>query len=238
MPDSSANAPARPRRTSGVVVPFRAAWHQRLLAALIYGLVRLVSATVRFTLDDRPGFFSEAPREKMIFALWHNRLALSATLYRRFVLSKDPGRKIAGMVSASRDGALLAQIFAYLNIEPVRGSSSRRGAQATLEMVSKAEAGYDLAITPDGPRGPCYTVQDGVITAAFLTGLVIVPVAYHLSWKIKVKSWDRFQIPLPFAHCHITVGQLLRVPREACEADREQLRQQLEKELRAITRDE
>ena len=70
-----------------------------------------------------------------------------------------------------------------------------------------------------------------------LTGLPIVPVSYHLNWKIRSKSWDRFQIPLPFARCEITVGQILRVPREATDAEREELRKQLEAELRAITRD-
>jgi len=238
MPENHPNSGIRPARTSGVITPHRAMWHQRLLAALIYGIVQAVSATVRFTLDDRSGFFHGAPREKFIFALWHNRLALSASMYRHFVLRHAPDRRIAGMVSASRDGALLAQVFTYFGIEPVRGSSSRRGPQALREMVTSAEAGYDLAITPDGPRGPCYTVQEGVIATAALTGLVIVPVTYRLNWKIRLKSWDRFQIPLPFARCHITVGQVMRVPRETRDAEREQLRQQLETELRAITRDE
>jgi lysophospholipid acyltransferase (LPLAT)-like uncharacterized protein len=142
------------------------------------------------------------------------------------------------MVSASRDGGLLAEIFGRFGIEPVRGSSSRRGPQALREMVSRAADGYDLAITPDGPRGPCYTVQDGVIATAQLTGLAIVPVAYHLNWKIRLKSWDRFQIPLPFARCRVTVGRPLRVARETTAAEREVLRRQFETELRAITRDD
>ena len=96
---------------------------------------------------------------------------------------------------------------------------------------------YDLAITPDGPRGPCYIVQEGVISTAQLTGLPIVPVAYHLNWKIRSKSWDRFQIPLPFARCEVTIGRVMRVPREATDAERELLRQQLETEMRAISRD-
>ena len=104
-------------------------------------------------------------------------------------------------------------------------------------MTTWAERGYDLAITPDGPRGPRYVVQEGVMSLAQVTGLPIVPVSYHLNWKIRLKSWDRFQIPLPFARCEITVGQILRVPREATDAEREELRKQLEAELRAITRD-
>ena len=224
-------------KVSGVVVPHRAQWHQKLLAALICGLVRVVAVTVRFRLEDRPGFFNGAPRERIIFALWHNRLARSSVLWSRFVLRHAPERKIAGLVSASRDGGLLAAIFNYFGIEPVRGSSSRRGAQALRELVTRAEAGYDLAITPDGPRGPCYTVQEGVISVAQFSGLVIIPVSYHLSWKIQLRSWDRFQIPLPFTRCHVIIGQPLRVPREIAAEGREQLRQELERELRSITLD-
>jgi hypothetical protein len=224
-------------RKSGVVVPHKAKWRQRLAAAVIYLLVRGVAGTIRFKVNDRPGLFGGRPGEKLIFALWHNRLALSVVLYRRYILRLAPERRLAGMVSASRDGGLLAQILEHFGIEPVRGSTSRRGPQALMEMTTRAERGYDLAITPDGPRGPRYEVQDGVISTARLTGLPIVPVSYHLNWKIQLRSWDQFQIPLPFARCEIEVGRVLRVPREASDAERDALRRQLETEMRAITRD-
>jgi lysophospholipid acyltransferase (LPLAT)-like uncharacterized protein len=235
MPDTSSK-PTTVRK-SGVVVPHRARWHQQLAATLIYLGIRALAATIRFRLEDRSGFFDGAPKEKIIFAIWHNRLALSAVLYRRYVLKFAPERRMAGMVSASRDGGLLSQILEHFGIEPVRGSSSRRGPQALIEMTTWAERGHDLAITPDGPRGPRYIVQEGVISTAQLTGLPIVPVSYHLNWKIQPKSWDRFQIPLPFARCELTVGKIIHVPREATEAERENLRRELEMELRAITRD-
>lgn len=230
--------PAVPRaRKSGVVIPHRAKWYQRLAAWLIWLLIRVVSATIRFRLDDRSGFFSGAPKEKIIFALWHNRLALCVPLYERYLRAHDPSRSVVALVSASKDGGLLTHILELFNIEVARGSSSRRGPQALRELVSWGENGYDLAITPDGPRGPCYTVQEGVISTAQLTGLTIVPASYHLSWKICLKSWDRFQIPLPFARCDVITGRVLRVPREASEGEREALRVQLETELRSITHD-
>jgi len=236
-PQNSAATPKSSRRKSGVVVPHKARWRQRFVAALVYLLVRCIAGTVRFKLNDGSGLFHGVPREKLIFAFWHNRLALSVIMYRRYVLKFAPERRIAGMISASRDGALLAQIFEHFGVEAVRGSSSRRGGQALLELTTGAERGYDLAITPDGPRGPRYEVQDGVISTAQLTGLAIVPVSYHLNWKIQSKSWDRFQIPLPFARCEITTGPVMRVPREASDAEREALRRRLEIEMRAITRD-
>jgi lysophospholipid acyltransferase (LPLAT)-like uncharacterized protein len=225
------------RRKSGVVVPHKAKWHQWLAATVIYLGIRALAATIRFRLDDRSQLFSGAPKEKLIFAIWHNRLALSPILYHRYVLKFSPERRMAGMVSASRDGGLLSQIFEHFGFEAVRGSSSRRGPQALVEMTTRAERGYDLAITPDGPRGPRYEVQAGVISVAQLTGLPIVPASYHLNWKIRLKSWDRFQIPLPFARCEIIAGKIIRVPREATDAERVELRKQLETEMRAITRD-
>jgi hypothetical protein len=141
------------------------------------------------------------------------------------------------MVSASRDGGMLARILDHFGVQPVRGSSSRRGAQALLELTSWAERGCDLAITPDGPRGPRYRVQDGAIALAQLTGLPVVPVTYHLSWKYCLRSWDRFQVPLPFARCEWQLGNVIRVPREVTDAEREVLRQELEKAMLGITRD-
>ena len=114
------------------------------------------------------------------------------------------------------------------------GNGERCGVR---ELVSWRERGYDLAITPDGPRGPCYQVQEGVISTAQLTGLPIVPVSYHLNWKFRSKSWDRFQVPLPFARCRIKTGEVVRVPREVSDAERETLRQKLAEIMNAITQD-
>jgi lysophospholipid acyltransferase (LPLAT)-like uncharacterized protein len=80
-------------------------------------------------------------------------------------------------------------------------------------------------------------VQSGVVSVALLTGLPIVPVSYHLNRKTRLKSWDRFQIPWPFTRCTIRVGEVLRVPRDASETDRDRFRQELEARMRAITDD-
>jgi len=236
--NSQTSSPA-PRRTgkSGVVIPHRARFGQRVAARLVWLFVLGLGATVRFRVDDRGGFFSGAPKERVIFAIWHNRLGLALKLYNYFLRRHEPGRKLAGLVSASKDGGFLAHVLELFQVEPVRGSSSRRGPQALRELVSWGERGYDLAITPDGPRGPRYTVRDGVIATAQLTGFPILPISYRLSWKIQLKSWDRFQLPLPFSICEVVAGKPMVIPREATESQREELRQQLEAELRAITHD-
>jgi lysophospholipid acyltransferase (LPLAT)-like uncharacterized protein len=229
--------PSTKKRQSGVVVPHAPRWHQRLGAWLVYLALRAVSATLRYSWEDRSGFFAQPPAGQAIYCVWHNRLALCMTEYYGYPRRRNQTAGLAALVSASRDGGFLAAILECFRVQPVRGSSSRRGPQALLELTSWAERGYDLAITPDGPRGPCYVVQPGAVLLAQVTGLPVVPASYHLSRKIRVKSWDRFQVPLPLARCEMVFGRPVRVPREASETDREALRQELEAELRAITRD-
>jgi lysophospholipid acyltransferase (LPLAT)-like uncharacterized protein len=122
-------------------------------------------------------------------------------------------------------------------VEQVRGSSSRRGPQALLELSGRGKLGYDLAVTPDGPRGPRYVVQKGVIALAQVTGLPIIPVTCNTRRKICLKSWDGFQIPLPFSRCELILNEAIHVPREACEVKREALRLELEGSLRGSSED-
>jgi len=234
---SPSGLPRRSTAKTGVIVPHPPKWHQRVGAWILWAVFRLVSATLRYRIIDPHGFMTHQEIRQVLFCTWHNRLALSMEAYSIFGRRHHQAAGLAGLVSASRDGAFLAAILERFDIQPVRGSSSRRGPQALLELTTWAERGYDLAITPDGPRGPRYVVQDGAMALAQVTGLPIVPASYHLQWKIQLKSWDRFQIPLLFSRCEIAIGQVMRVPREASDAERESLRQQLEAELRAITRD-
>ncbi len=227
--------PARPQR-SGVVIPHRAKWHQRLIAELFFLLARLLSATIRYQWHDDTGIL-KGGTQPVIFCIWHNRLALCLEVYRIYLRQLGRRPRLAAMVSASKDGGLLVRVLELYNVQPARGSSSRRGRQALLELLTWAERDYDLAITPDGPRGPCYVAQDGVISLAQISGLPIVPVSYELGWKISVKSWDRFQIPLPFTRCIMRLGPPLAVPRDASDAQREELRAELERRLNALTVD-
>jgi lysophospholipid acyltransferase (LPLAT)-like uncharacterized protein len=223
-----------------VVIPERVRWHGRLAARLIHGLISLLAASLRWELHDQAhlgGSTGPTQPGRVIFALWHNRLALSLPVFRRYVRRGDPARRLAALVSASRDGGLLARTLELFDAEPVRGSSSRRGAQAVRELVGAARRGCDLAITPDGPRGPRYQAQEGVIVAAQLTGLPIVPACMNLRWYRPLRSWDRFQIPLPFSRCEVRFGERLVVPRELSPEQREDLRRELERRLQALTRD-
>src|SRR5215472_22518 len=174
----------RPRRPAqGVVVPHPPRWYHRVVAWLIFALSQIVTATIRFKWEFRSPL-AELPKPgPVIYCIWHNRLALCMALYEQHAKRRNHTAGMAVMVSASKDGAFLASVLECFGVEPARGSSSRRGPQALLELTSWAECGHDLAITPDGPRGPRYTVQEGVMSLAQLTGLPIIPASYHTNWK-------------------------------------------------------
>jgi hypothetical protein len=227
----------RERRSSGIIVPHTAKWHQRLAAYAIYTSLRGLTGSLRCKWHDESGLHEDGKAEPAIYCIWHNRLTLSMKIYWGFVRPRKRSAGLAAMVSASKDGGLLARILEDFGVQPVRGSSSRRGPQALLELTSWAERGYDLAITPDGPRGPRYVVQDGVMSLAQLTSRPIVPVSCALHSKITLKSWDRFQIPLPFGKCTVSFGKPVRVPRDASDEQREALRGELEQRLRNLTAD-
>lgn len=235
-PAQPMSKPPKPQR-SGIVIPHQPKWHQRLVARIVYLLARLLSATVRYEWRDESGFLKNAERPPVIFCLWHNRLALCLEIHRLYLHDLGRPTRMAAMVSASKDGGLLARVLELYQVQPARGSTSRRGRQALLELLTWAERGHDLAITPDGPRGPCYVVQEGVITLAQMSGLPIVPVSYELGWKIQVKSWDRFQIPLPFTKCILRLAPPVHVPREASDEQREALRREVEARLKSVTMD-
>jgi lysophospholipid acyltransferase (LPLAT)-like uncharacterized protein len=231
------DSPEKALAAKGLVVPSRADGLGRVLARLVWAVVHLMGSSLRWRWVEPAGQMPFDRGQRVIFCIWHNRLALAMLLYHRRIGSRYPGRKMAGLVSASRDGGLLARGLELFHVVPIRGSSSRRGAQAIRELVTAAEAGCDLAITPDGPRGPCYSIHPGVIAMAQMTGLPVVPVSYHLSWKYRLKSWDRFQIPIPFASVEVFLGEPLEIPRELNSEAREAVRIELVRRMMSITRD-
>jgi len=224
-------------RKSGRIIPHQASWRQRLVARSVFLLIRGLAVTVRFRIPKSAELLGLSGDGRLIFAIWHNRLAMALIIYNHYVRRRNPSRRMAAIVSASRDGGLLTHILELFGVHPVRGSTSRRGPQALRELTTCAEQGLDLAITPDGPRGPVYVIQEGVISLSQLTGLPILPVSCVLKPRIELKSWDRFQIPFPLATCEVRVGELVRVPREASEADRKILRQELEATMRGLSQE-
>jgi lysophospholipid acyltransferase (LPLAT)-like uncharacterized protein len=215
------------------VVPHRLKWHGEVAAFAIFALLKTLSLTWRTKLVNEV----EGVRAPVIFSIWHNRLALCMKAYYGFGTTRWPAPGLAGLISASKDGALLARVLKYFRVSPVRGSSSRRGRQALLELTTLIEQGYNVAITPDGPRGPKYKVQEGIIALAQITGATIIPVSAKVDRKWAMKSWDAFQIPKLFAQCELHLNEPIRVPREVSDDEREALRAELERRMMEITFD-
>lgn len=139
----------------------------------------------------------------MIYAIWHNQ--------QLFLLYPYRGRKIAPLISQSSDGEYIARVLPHFGMKAVRGSTSKGGARALIKLLHAAKEGFCPMLTPDGPRGPIYTVQSGILFLAQKTGLPIIPVGSALSHKIKVGSWDKMRVPLPFGKTALTYGKAVWV---------------------------
>jgi len=226
-----------PIRKSGVVVPHTLRWPGALAASVAHSVTRLFDSTWRLKLENSSDTLAAIGNRQVIFSLWHNRLLLAPPSYRKFFLARQPQRRLAALVSASKDGAILARVMEYHGIQPVLGSSSRRGAQALRELTSWAKRGYDFAITPDGPRGPRYEVQPGAVMLAQITGLPIIPASAKIEWKKEFNSWDAFKLPFPFSRCNIRIGKMVHVPRGANDIQREAARRTLQERMEALTED-
>jgi hypothetical protein len=194
-------------------------------------LLRGVGASLRYEVIDRAGLLQAKPRETLIWAFWHNRMFLIPYIHQRW-FPDIPGCILS---SPSGDGQIIADVCAQFDLEAARGSSSKpeKGMSALIKLAEKVKAGYDVGITPDGPRGPCYQMNPGLLKLAQLTGARIMPahVQYEKWWEFK--TWDRFQFPKPFSKVRIILDDPMSIPRRMDEAVFEQCRTELEAKLRA-----
>jgi lysophospholipid acyltransferase (LPLAT)-like uncharacterized protein len=179
----------------------------RWLIAFGVRLLRVWERTIRYELDDRAGIAGKPVTENYIGALWHNRLLIFPLVLRRFF----PQRHGAALISASRDGDLLTDAIERFGFDVVRGSSSRMGASAILQLTNILRSGRDVVITPDGPRGPAYELGPGIIFLAQKSGASVLPMNLEYSSCWRLKSWDRFIVPRPFAKVRLRVGNPHRV---------------------------
>lgn len=168
---------------------------RRLALWLLAALLRAWGRTLRFEADAATHgrlAYAETPAALVI---WHNRLFVSAEYFRRY----RTRRSVYALVSASKDGAWLAAFYRMIGLIPVRGSSSNFGREAGKALIEVMRAGHDIGITPDGPRGPIYVVEPGVLVVTRRTNapMVLVGVEFTRAWRLN--SWDRFYLPWPFS---------------------------------------
>jgi lysophospholipid acyltransferase (LPLAT)-like uncharacterized protein len=175
-------------------------WSSRFGAAFIQAIAR----TWRFRVVNESAYASEhAAGRPVVLVLWHGEM-LPLLFHHR-------DRQIAVLVSEHGDGEIIARILSAFGFRLVRGSSSRGAARALIAVDRELEAGFDVGITPDGPRGPLHSVAPGALLAAHRAGVRIVPLAASASASWRLGSWDRFMIPKPFARVTVAYGDALAV---------------------------
>jgi len=170
-------------------------------------------------------------RRPLIYAVWHGRILIVPWLNAR-LRRREGARRVRVLASRSRDGQLMAEFARRFGLDVVRGSSSRGGPQALRELVRAVRAGEDVAMVPDGPRGPAHRAQGGIVALAAATGALIVPLGVAARPAHRLASWDRFLVPTPFARCAVVVGPLIEVKRHD---DREDARLRVERALQEAT---
>jgi hypothetical protein len=188
----------------------RVRWIVRLGATFL----RVLASTWRMRSHGIEALHAaRADDKRVIFALWHGELLP--------LLWQHRGENVAIVISEHRDGEIVARIAESLGYATVRGSSSKGGSRALIGLMREIDAGRDGAITPDGPRGPARVFAPGAAVASQRTGALIVPIRAAASSAWRLKSWDRFLIPKPFARVDVSYGELTQVvadsPREAAE---------------------
>ena len=146
----------------------------------------------------------------LIYVLWHGRILMAPWVNAELRQSKG-ARRVMVLASRSRDGELLARYVERFGLGVVRGSSSRGGASALRLLAAAVKAGQDVAIAPDGPRGPAGRVQPGVVVLAARTGVPVVPLGFAACPAKILRTWDRFLIPVPFARAAAVFGSPIAV---------------------------
>jgi lysophospholipid acyltransferase (LPLAT)-like uncharacterized protein len=202
----------------------------RWLIAFGFRLLQLWARTLRYEIDDRAGIVGRPVTENYIGALWHNRLLIFPLVLRRFF----PQRQGAALISASRDGDLLADGVQRFGYDVIRGSSSRLGASAILQLTQVLASGRDVVITPDGPRGPAYELGPGIIFLAQRSGAAVLPMNLEYSRCWRLGSWDRFIVPRPFSKVRVLIDEPHRVRSTITPAEFESERLALQDAMMAL----
>ena len=211
-----------PRHSRGERVLF---W---LVGKLGKWLIRLLASTARYR-GPQARWRPELPdgHRHAVYAIWHHSLLLG--VYRH----RNQGIRV--IISQSKDGEYLARIAHEMGFRTTRGSTTRGGARALMELRQKAEEDPgDIVFTVDGPKGPRHVVQQGALYLAQISGLPLVPAVYGMTRRWEVPSWDRFRIPKPFARVLHVYGEPMLVPKDSTREELEAIRQRLQDALCAM----
>ena len=199
-------------------------------AALLAGgvVLRNLARTWRYDVKNAAALESlRDQRRPFIFSLWHGQLLP--------LLWHHRNQRIAVLISEHRDGELVARLATSLGYRLIRGSSTRGGERALLSLVRELEDGNEVAVTPDGPKGPAFKYAPGALIAAQRSKAPILPIAAHASSAWRLRSWDGFLIPKPFAKITVAYGAPAEVAAESARAAAEET-ERFERIMMATTR--
>lgn len=176
---------------------------EKIISQIIYYFIRLLNFTYRYQfvdLENKVEARKMHPKGAFVFAIWHQNLIPGILAH--------SDEQYTMIISESKDGELVAVTCEKLGHKPSRGSSTRGGKKALIEMVKNVKSGIPGALTVDGPKGPPQIVKPGVVELARLAQCAIVPMSPYPEkfWVIK-KSWDQFRIPKPFTRIVIAIGE-------------------------------
>lgn len=181
----------------------KVAWSARLGTLLL----RMLARTWRIRYVNSEMVREQRRHGPVVYALWHGQLLPLLWTHR--------DRQVAIMISEHSDGEIITRIALALGFRAVRGSTTRGAARALLGACRELEAGYDVAVTPDGPRGPARSVAPGAVAIAQRSGAPLLPVAASATRAWRLDSWDGFMIPKPFARVTVAYSDFIRVAADA-----------------------
>lgn len=196
-----------------------------LLPLIIVWLQRFIGLTSRFRIFKNEQYEEVFKNKKpYIYSIWHTNVLYSPYLHRN--------KNVAVLISESKDGDFINQVVHRFGNSSIRGSSSKGGSKALKAMIQHLKKGLPAAFTPDGPRGPALIVQPGIIAAAQVTQVPIVPFHYECSrqWILE-KAWDKHRVPKPFTTFIVSYGEPIYVPRELNEVEFENMRLKVEEAM-------
>jgi lysophospholipid acyltransferase (LPLAT)-like uncharacterized protein len=188
---------------------------QAMLPPLLGGYLGFALRTTRWTLDGAEHFAPFGAGAPAVFAFWHEFLPLMPAL--SLIARKLPSYRptpIHTLVSQHRDGQFIGAVVRRFGILPILGSTTRGGAAGLRNLVTVLKRGGLIGITPDGPRGPRRQAAAGVAQLAALAGVPVLPCAAHTKRRIRLNTWDRMPVPLPFGQGVIVCGAAIMVPRD------------------------
>ncbi|MCA9771555.1 MAG: lysophospholipid acyltransferase family protein [Myxococcales bacterium] len=205
---------------------------RKIIAAVVppiaAALLQLIYRTLRIEIiNERVVDRQWGSGETAIHLFWHGRMLFFPPVY------QGPGMAI--LISLHHDGEIIARTVHRLGFRTVRGSTTEGASAAAKQMVRFLREGVDIAITPDGPRGPRYVIPEGAIELARLSGRPIIPASAAASRCWTFSSWDHFVVPFPFARCVVYVGDPVTVPRRASPEVVSALREKIQGEMRLLT---